>query len=225
MKYVVVAIGLLSAIGWAAGAQTPVPAVLPKPSPEAIAAARAEADRILAASGAKEEFDNVTSTSSPMIRHKLSGAVCLFDASGPDNKLVPEHGEVLRTHGFICHTKADGVDFNLRVIDIGMGWDMDFKLGLNAITSRIPDVKLIKEPFGDMTPMVNDKPLFPPSRTGRFSGTLGRQPVFARVQVVQWKGWTAMLDTVAPLDTATQTDILAGMTFINALKGAKDITP
>ncbi|RZJ31833.1 MAG: hypothetical protein EON85_02730 [Brevundimonas sp.] len=47
-------------------------------TPEQVAAARTEADRIIAAAGAADLFTNITGNANPMVRHRGSGLICIF---------------------------------------------------------------------------------------------------------------------------------------------------
>ncbi|HRH21381.1 MAG TPA: hypothetical protein PLE81_12185 [Brevundimonas sp.] len=55
---------------------------------EQIAAARAEADRLIAAAEASAFFDNVSEGAEPRTRHRLSGLVCRFVAGDSSNQVV-----------------------------------------------------------------------------------------------------------------------------------------
>jgi hypothetical protein len=66
-----------------AAAQEPAPA-----TPEQIAAARAEADAIIARSEAGEFFENATTSETPQARHVRSGMVCSFTAGDPRNTIA-----------------------------------------------------------------------------------------------------------------------------------------
>jgi hypothetical protein len=84
-----------------------VPAVAqeaaPQPVPTAaqISTARAEADRIIAAASAGDSFENLTSSDTPLVRHKASGLTCVFNIDDPRDKIHfypateggPPHGD------------------------------------------------------------------------------------------------------------------------------------
>lgn len=53
-----------------------------------VAAARAEADRLIAEGNAAAFFDNVTDGAAPAVQHRLSGMVCRFELGNPGNRVV-----------------------------------------------------------------------------------------------------------------------------------------
>lgn len=73
----------------------------PAPTAEQIATARAEADRIIAAASAGEFFENMTTSDTPLVRHRRSGMICVFNIEDPRDKIFfypatdggPPHGD------------------------------------------------------------------------------------------------------------------------------------
>jgi len=57
-------------------------------TPAQIAAARAEADRLIAEGDAGAFFVNVSEGAEPRVRHQLSGLICEFVAGDADNQIV-----------------------------------------------------------------------------------------------------------------------------------------
>lgn len=57
-------------------------------TPQQIAAATAEADRLIADANAQAWFDNVTDGASPVVRHRPSGLRCVFTGSASDRIVV-----------------------------------------------------------------------------------------------------------------------------------------
>jgi hypothetical protein len=66
----------------------------PPASPEKIAAARAEADALIAATGAPDLFVNTTDSEAPTVRHIPSNLTCTFDHASPNNELVIGPGPI-----------------------------------------------------------------------------------------------------------------------------------
>lgn len=71
----------------------PVAAQEPPPSPpqatsEQVTAARAEADRIIAAAEAGDLFVNMTGNAFPTVRHKASGLICHFRGAPEVNRIL-----------------------------------------------------------------------------------------------------------------------------------------
>lgn len=73
-------LALVPAIGMAAPETTTAPpaAATPPPSAIEIAAARAEADRLIDEADARDLFSNITTDRDPKVRHNRSGLVCTF---------------------------------------------------------------------------------------------------------------------------------------------------
>lgn len=73
----------------------------PAPTAEQIATAKSEADRIIAAASAGAFFENMTTSGTPLVRHRPSGMVCEFNIDDPRDTITfypaaeggPSHGD------------------------------------------------------------------------------------------------------------------------------------
>ncbi len=88
----------------------PNPPIVP-PTPEQIAAARAEADALIAATGAPELFVNTSHGFAPSVRHVPSNLTCVF-GGGSKNRLV------IDASGVTCTTESPFMAIDLRAMRI-----------------------------------------------------------------------------------------------------------
>ncbi len=102
-------------------AAAPEPSAAPAPKPESaapppaasesarpsdpVAAARAEADRMIAAAHAEAYFANVTQGPSPQVRHLLSGMVCSFEPGQAGNEVHVYQSNALPGQDVGCSTR------------------------------------------------------------------------------------------------------------------------
>lgn len=84
----IVRLAFLAALLCAVPAAAQEAAPGPSATPEQIATARAEADRILAAAGADDVFENISADQTPRVRHTASGMICSFFGSREIDKVL-----------------------------------------------------------------------------------------------------------------------------------------
>lgn len=103
------------------------------PKPEAVAAARAQADALIAASGAPGLLENVTDKAFPEIRHTASGLVCGFDP-GPRNAVVVTPARGGRGRQTTCTTGDGSTVRTTSVVDAGQAnLDQEFDKAVRAL--------------------------------------------------------------------------------------------
>jgi hypothetical protein len=84
-------------------------------TPQQVAAASAQADRLIAAADAQAWFENVTDSASPQVRHRPSGMRCTFVGSAADRIAVFPTGPsgIAQGHDVACLTRDEAMSIDL----------------------------------------------------------------------------------------------------------------
>ena len=216
------------ALAGAASAQTPSWS-RPPPSPQQIAAARAEASRIIAKTGHPELFENVTDGAVAKVRHRPSGAVCDFGVDDKAHALVLIPSDATGGEGVSCHLRAVVAftrGLTVRRMPAAPTLDALFDEGAAAFKveqSRYGQVKAPDGLVGDMAtgPGVTN-PGLPPSRTVRYVilGKGGRR--FARRQVMLIGDWAVMSDFTSTAGEPLAGEMLGGLLAVDDFKAVAE---
>lgn len=114
------------------------------PSAQQLATASAEADALIAGSGAPDLFVNVSSDGLAKVRHKASGLVCTFMPGAENNKLMLfEGGNVRRGDDIGCNADFGPLYLTYYATRYGPGYsaaDSARDAGA-AIRNRFPDAR------------------------------------------------------------------------------------
>jgi hypothetical protein len=208
---------VLAAVASAALAQAP--AQRPPPSPEAIAKARAAADRLIASAHAGDLFENITDGAIPALRHKASGLKCGF---GPRPEIWDKDSVAVFSSGL---PRGADVGCIVHFWDYVVSLDVSRQTkapALDAMTAYYVKSILAQHPHA--TPYVGPyvepsgmKPGFPAFQSVRFSfdETGGRQ--FSRLSVAVVKGWVIEERVTGPYDDAQFGDLLATNQLLGAI--------
>jgi hypothetical protein len=195
------------ALSGVAVAQTPPPPPASlEPTPEQSAALHAMAERLIAKTGHPELFESATKGPFAQVRHKESGAVCMFEADdeGTAIDLTPRKAD----SGFdvYCHAIRKGVMVTAltasRLHD-KVPLDRLFRAAsqtFRAEQSRAGRVKDAAGVFSDKDPipgvMVTD---LPPSMTARLTITVSKDlELFSRREVIEIGDWAVFSDFIVP---------------------------
>jgi hypothetical protein len=160
-------LAVVLALAGAASAQTP-PAP-PQPTPEQLAANRAEADRIIARTGHPEMFENVSAGELARVRHKPSGAICNFAVDDRDHRIDVVVVNLKPTQSIQCHANGkDGVTTALLVGRLSSKVTLDFAADAGGFlfTIELRDLGTVTE-AGTTRPWAGpwSMPIFRPGRS------------------------------------------------------------
>lgn len=185
-----------------------------------IAAASAQADRLIAAGNAGRYFENITTDGAPRVRHKASGLTCSFSDETYDRiSIIPAQGGLAEGEDVGCHTRLLNVDISLYATRYARRYDASFIVqdAMRAIVQRWPDAK----PFeGDLiTATSGDAPA--PLIAG-FNINVEGQPKLTLVLVSHRDDWSFKGRVTGPADDETPTNMLGAVIFLTSLPGAPD---
>jgi hypothetical protein len=209
---------LALALASAASAQTPAPS--PRPVPAQLAANRAEADRIIAKTGHRELFENVSVGELARVRHKPSGAVCDFGIDDVDHGIdviAPDAMAGARgpTENIRCHASGkDGMVIGQTVARLSRKAPLDLlaQVAAFAFRSELSSTGTVTE-----APDTGGGQTLVPSKTVRFIVSNAGKDRFARREVAVIGDWNVASDFMAPADNPglreVQGALLAGFDF------------
>lgn len=190
------------------------------PSPEAVAANKANADKILADGGAAAFFSNETDHDNRMdVRHSASGVFCQFQREGVNALTLAEPSG----DSFACHTEQSGaikVAWTLTVRRTALPFKDERKAAEQALKARYSKARTIVEPG------IGRQILKPGERRWAEAGynryyTTGDDIVRRRSLIVV-EGWLLVLDTEAPRENFAAMELVSNVVWMDALLGAAD---
>jgi hypothetical protein len=135
------------------------------PSAEAMAAARDQADRIIAAAEAEGVFENITHDALPRLKHLRSGMTCVFDPGAARNNVhiypvtpaTPERGDNVS-----CGTNFGGAALTTYATHLTPmpSVDDDMRSTIDSIMQAWPDAQGLDGEFQIATADGQEKPAF-----------------------------------------------------------------
>lgn len=216
----VVAIATLTAcLATQASAQSTALAPTAKATPEQIAAATAEADRLIANAKAQAYFVNATKDGLPRVRHIASGMECVFDPGRAENQIVVYASSAAPGDDVSCQTStvyADG------------GWVID-----TIYASRYPKPLTLDQQMTGMVQALKDRvsnpqpstivsanlSSAPPHSAARFQTSHGgSEQFFERAAAGVVGDWDISQRITAPLAQAQEADLLGELILARALE-------
>jgi hypothetical protein len=216
MKRVWVMVGA----AWASGAAFPQIALAQSPAPVP-AAARAEADRLIAAAHAEPYFVNITEGAQPLVRHVASGMVCAFEPGQAANAIHIYQSASTPGEDVGCATRrplkgggfADDVLFATRTAQTPV-----LKDGLEAmaasIRARAPDARPAQGKFGSAPALgallgqALGQGKDPPHAAERLQITVAGQSLFTRAAAGVVRDWFISQRVTSPVADAPAADAL-----------------
>jgi hypothetical protein len=208
---------IAAAIGSAALAQAP--AQRPPPSPEAIATARAEADKLIASARAGDLFENVTDGAIPAVRHRASGLKCGFgprpDGWDKDSLAVftsglPRGADV----GCIIHFEGYVVSLDASRQTRTPTLDAMTAYYVKSVLAQHPHATPYVGPYVEPSGLKAGFPAFQSVRLS-LDEPGGRQ--FSRLSVAVVRGWVIEERVTGPYDDAQFGDLLATNQLLGAI--------
>lgn len=199
-------------------AATPALAQAPEPAatPEQVAAARAEADRLIAAAQAGDVFENITVDRIPAVRHRQSGMRCLFEPGEAQNGLHVLESGMPRGEDAVCNGRTGGIQVTIYATRYPERYSAEAIRddAARAILDRFPGAR----PFTGEYVEVSSEGL-PRQHVAAFEATVGGQPSLTVVHVAHHGDWSYKLRATGALDRATEVGLVAGMTLNHVLLG------
>ncbi|RZJ05839.1 MAG: hypothetical protein EON89_02595 [Brevundimonas sp.] len=186
------------------------------PSASEIAAAHAEADRLITAGEASDIFENATDSDLVTVRHRPSGLLCHFIGDqGRDRLVVIQSGPrtgAQRGNDVACNTLIGDIELTLyftRYSDDHSPED-ETRLAVEAITDRFPDLKPHE---GDLTivPGLGGDPNW-----AAFDLNVESRDLTTFVAVTKFDGWIVKTRGTGPLQDADHVSELATLLLMRA---------
>ncbi len=186
---------------------------------ERAAAVKAEADALIAASGAVDLFSNETKDGAILIRHKGSNFQCLFNPGGR-NELVVTLGERPRGEDITCDGPAMlfHMSYFITRARAGETLDSSFDDAVDTIKARWPDalaVKVKKDPNQEVLDKIAEQA--PPSKTSWYLARSNDSWVFSRVSVSKVGDWIITMRASGPVDAQAPAESLTEMLWLTRL--------
>lgn len=188
----------------------------PAATPEQLAAARDEADRLIAAAQAGDVFENITDDRFPTVRHRQSGMRCLFEPGDPQNRLVALEGQLPRGDDAACNGRTGGIQMTL--------YATRYPERYSAEAIRDDAARAILDRFRGARPFTGDyvevsTEGLPRQHVAAFEATVGGRPSLTVVHVAHHGDWSFKLRATGELERATEVGLVAGMTLNHVLLG------
>jgi hypothetical protein len=203
---------VLSAVGLGVRAQTP--AAAPPATPEQIATAKAEADRLITAAHAEPYFQNITTSASPAVLHRPSGMKCSFPLGDPANAIHIFQSPAAPGDDVSCNMRMNAksgpgavtiTQYATRPARTP-GLDETLAGMVQIIGVRSPDAKAADGVFNGLELNGRDGHSIP-HRAARLQVTVNGQPIFTRAAVSIVGAWVITQRLSAPLSDAAVADM------------------
>ncbi|MFC7379122.1 hypothetical protein [Brevundimonas sp. GCM10030266] len=188
---------------------TPAPA-----TSEQLAAARAEADRLIAVAEAGDLFVNITGNANPMVRHRGSGLICIFRSFSEINRITiypgGERGEDVSCSTLDPETSAETTVYATKYAPLPSE-EAILADAMRAITQRFPSARAYE---GDIVNVTADD-VAPITAAFLIETNLG--PRFTMATVEHLDGWGFKLRATGPADKAREISAFANTGFATML--------
>lgn len=181
-------------------------------------AARAEAEKLIAATSSPDLFLNETRDGAILIRHRASNFQCLFTPGEANSLLitaeVPRGAEVgCDGPAMLFHTT-----YFISPVTEGETLDKHFAAAVNEVTGRWPDAIKIKV-AADANQEVLSKlaTTAPASQTAWYVAKDSHGSAFTRVSVAKVGDWLITMRAAGPLETQKSAESLTEMLWLTRL--------
>ena len=185
-------------------------------TPEQMAAARAEADRLIAAGDAGAFFENVSEGAEPRARHRLSGLTCRFILGDPTNEVVIFPSPLPRGDDVGCNIGSGDhyrTIYATRFGQLNISPDQAMELSVAAIVQRHPDAR----PYG--------QPLAAASTAGATPTQLRAFRIgngYTHVQIANVGDWSIKERLTWPHAPTDQEQVFNGLMWVRTLRDVID---
>ncbi|MFN3536017.1 MAG: hypothetical protein ACK4Y4_01050 [Brevundimonas sp.] len=184
------------------------------------AAARAEAEALIAAAGAEGVFENVTTDTVPTLRHVQSGLTCHFTPGAATNSVTvyPEAPGLDRGDNVGCNTRGQNMDVTVYATRYAHDYSAAEVLNdaIAAIRHRWPEAQAHEDGFPLLTPPDQEEP---PAHAV-FKVTVRDAPSVTFVLVQHLGAWSYKMRGTQAGDDVMMAGLTGGMMFMNALSDA-----
>lgn len=185
-------------------------------TPEEVAAAKREGDRIRLPSSNQSLFDNITDGAVIALRHRPSGLVCQFDLGAANAILVgPGAGTTKRADAVNCLTSLGPLEDTLSVMPNDEG--LTARQALERAVAEIGSLYSTLRPFAGNSVAMKADPSLPAHVAARLTTApgSGQEYVYASAAVVG--DWIVLEKVAGPVAEATTSDLMGELRMITAV--------
>lgn len=189
----------------------------PEASPQEVAAARAQADQIIAAADARAHFTNVTRDRAPAVRHNASGMVCRFEPGSTRNSI--------RVYGVRANAPTPGDDVSCGTNAGGGGFTI-YATRYKPMPSEAEDmreaVRQMQATYGELKPyegtigLARDEGV-PIEQTLTVQFQYDGLRLASLTQIAHRDGWAFKLRASGPPESFQSTALYGSMSFLGML--------
>lgn len=217
MRLLVLAVAL-AVLGGPAAAQISITSAAPA-TVEEIAAARAEADRLITQAGAQDLFENITGDARPTVLHRASGLVCRFQAGAAGNAIALYPAQTAVGDDVGCNIPTDGVSithYATRYAEATSA-EREAHLAVASIRERVGQVR----PHEGET-VSGGSPDLPVTYMARLEVTVDGRDLYTHVATAEVQGWIFKQLLTAALDQALDAQTIGSALWIGTLLFAQE---
>ncbi|MBN8551888.1 MAG: hypothetical protein J0L52_03205 [Caulobacterales bacterium] len=181
-------------------------------TPEQIAAARAEADRLISEGDAGAFFVNVSEGAEPRVRHRLSGLTCRFVSGEPTNQVVIFPSPLPRGDDVGCNVGSGDhyrTIYATRFGQFNISPDQALEIGVAGIVQRLPDARPYDQP---MTTASTEGATPTQARAFRLGNG------YTHVQVSHVGDWSIKERLTWPQPPSSQEQVFNGLMWVRTLQ-------
>lgn len=192
-----------------------------------IAAARAEASRLITLAHAEGIFSNITDGATAKVRHDRSGLICEFIPGAADNGILifDQNGTPIpRGDDVGCNTPQTGLAHTLYATRYrpAMTPREAFDEAVAAIRHRWPDARPFDGLVTDVSTDRGGRPALPRTLSDHFVVPVDGEDNYTSVRIADHAGWIFMQRLTAPMEQATMGQLMAGMVWDAVLSAIVD---
>lgn len=190
------------------------PAAEAAATPEQIAVARAEADRLIAAAGGADLFENITGDARPTVLHRASGLICRFEPGDPENGIAIFPSPLPRGDDVGCNVPSSGYSITHYATRYGEP--------ITAETAAHDAVASIRQRVGEVRAHEGRRfecsaEGLPQTYIARMEVTLDGRDLYTHAVTAEMQGWIFKQRLTAPLEEAENAQITGAALWIGTL--------
>ncbi len=185
-------------------------------TPEEIAAARKEGDRILVGDNAQALFDNVTTSRTIALKHKASGLVCNFALGGANSVTLGRAAATTdRDDAVNCMSGEGDYRETLTLMPNTTGATIDQAL-TETVRATISIYGQLHAYSGDGLNMTGGDSM-PKHKTIRLLSATGSAPTYIYISAALVAGWTIVEQVVGPPADSAKIDLMGELKMVTAV--------
>jgi hypothetical protein len=186
-------------------------------TPDQIAAARAEADRLIADGDAAAFFVNVSEGAEPRVRHQHSGLVCRFVLGEPTNEIVIFPSPIPRGDDVGCNVGSGNhyrTIYATRFGRFNISPEQALEIGVAGIVQRLPDAQPYDQPIATASTE---------GATPTLASAFRIDNGYTHVQVAHVGDWSIKERLTWPQPPSSQEQVFNGLMWVRTLRDVIEV--